>query len=303
MEKKVKRKIAQSDFLEEQLPQSRKDQFKDILKINFWLLMKIGMLFLAAFALVFIKIYFVYFFNASANNSYNLGHITLEEKDALMRLILLISGGINVVLYPPIFIIIAGMLRIIRQLCYTEGVIFSYDFKMGVKENWKKFLVIGLLFALVELANIAIFTFFNFHFLTIIIFTLSVLVFLPTLIASTYFFSTYENKFGRGLFNSLLVHLRASWKSVIITAILVTPVLLLAFLLNIITIKLAIYFALVIVGLPILLLFGYEVYLSIFDEHINIYHFKEAVRKGLYISETEKKDITDKLKKIKGDVR
>lgn len=295
---KVKRKIASSDFLESQLPQTRKDQFKDILKINFWMLVKMGAILLAIFSLMLVKNYFTYFFNASFNTAYQNGNLTLEDKNVAIIYLLVISGAINLILYPPIFIVISGLLRIIRQLCYGEGIIFSYDYKMGVKSNWKSFLVIGLLFALIELLNIALFAFFGFNFITIIVVVLSILVFFPTLIASTYFLSVYQNKLGRGLLNSLFIHLRSAWKSVLVTIILILPVLLLEFVWNS-PLKLFVYLILILIGLPILLLFGFEIYLSIFDEHVNIYHFPEAVRKGLYVSEKEKEEIKKKIENAK----
>ncbi|MCQ3035970.1 MAG: hypothetical protein MJ248_07155 [Bacilli bacterium] len=295
---KVKRKIASSDFLESQLPQTRKDQFKDILKINFWLFVKMGAILLLIFSLMLVKNYFTYFFNAAFNAAYKNGELTLEDKNASMVYLLIGSGAINLILYPPIFIVISGLLRIIRQLCYGEGIIFSYDYKMGVKTNWKSFLVIGLLFALFELLDIVLFAFFGFNFLTIIVVVLSLLVIFPTLITSTYFLSVYQNKLGRGLINSLFIHLRSAWKSVLVTILLVLPVLLLEFLWNS-PLKLFVYLILILIGLPILLLFGFEIYLSIFDEHVNIYHFPEAIRKGLYISEKEKEEIKKKIEKLK----
>lgn len=295
---KVKRKIASSDFLESQLPQTRKDQFKDILKINFWLFVKMGAILLLIFSLMLVKNYFTYFFNAAFNAAYKNGELTLEDKNVAMVYLLIGSGAINLILYPPIFIIISGLLRIIRQLCYGEGIIFSYDYKIGVKTNWKSFLVIGLLFALIELLDIVLFAFFGFNILTIIVVVLSLLVIFPTLITSTYFLSVYQNKLGRGLINSLFIHLRSAWKSVLVTILLVLPVLLLEFLWNS-PLKLFVYLILILIGLPILLLFGFEIYLSIFDEHVNIYHFPEAIRKGLYISEKEKEEIKKKIEKLK----
>ncbi|MCQ2742082.1 MAG: hypothetical protein MJ239_02125 [Bacilli bacterium] len=299
-DKRVKRKIAETDFLEENLPQTRSGQFKDILKINFRLFLELGLILLGVFALLLAKVYFSYYFNAVAENSFKLGHISEEEKNSIVLWTFLISEGANVLLYPPVFIVLAGVLRIVRQLCYTEGIIFSYDFKQGVKDNWAKFLFIGLFFALGQFIVALVYAFMGISFLSAIPYALSLLLVAPTFIGATYFFSTYENKLGRGLLNSMLIHLRASWRSLLLTAVIVAPVILIELFLGMIIVKLVIYSVLIVLCLPIVILAGYEMYLYVYDTNVNVYHFPEAIRRGLYISEKEKESINQKLEEIKG---
>lgn len=299
-DKRVKRKIAEVDFLEEDLPQTRGEQFKDILKINFRLFLELGLILLGICSLLLVKVYFAYYFNAWADAAFKAGQIAEEEKNSMVLWTFLLSEGANAILYPPVFVILSGVLRIIRQLCYTEGIIFSYDFKQGVKENGVKFMFIGLLFAVGELLIAVIYAFMGISFLSAIPYAISLLIVAPTLIGATYFFSTYENGFGRGLWNSLMIHLKASWRSLLLTALLLVPVILMELFLNMIIIKLIVYLVLIVVALPIALLAGYETYLHVYDENVNIYHFKEAIRRGLYVSETEKASLKEKLSKIEG---
>ena len=64
-----KRKIAEKDFLESYLPQTRRSQFFDILKNNFNVVVKIGLVLLAFFLLLLAKNLILDLLNTATNTA------------------------------------------------------------------------------------------------------------------------------------------------------------------------------------------------------------------------------------------
>ena len=54
----------------------------------------------------------------------------------------------HLITYPIAFVGLAGLTRVIKLLCWNEGVLFWEDFWIGIKQNTKQFLVISLFFSL-----------------------------------------------------------------------------------------------------------------------------------------------------------
>lgn len=295
---RVKRKIAESDFLIESLPQDRRHQFFDIIKVNFLTLLKLGLLLLLFFLPLLVKNYFTYYVNSLNYAAFKAGNLSEHDLSLASVYTLIISAACNLILYPVVFVGLAGSIRVIRQLTYAEGILFGYDFKKGIKNSWKQFVVLGILFALIQLICSTLFAFYKINVLTAIVYFVSVILIVPMIIVDTYYVSIYNSKLGQSLLGSLIVHLKANWKSILYTLLIIAPIVLIEYFLNIYSIKLSIYLPFIILLLPIVLLLGFEIYHPTFDDYINIIHYPEQVRRGLYVSESEKELIAQRKEKL-----
>lgn len=151
MKRLFKRKPRAADFQEENLPSNRWQLFFDVLKNQFRKLFLASLL-LVAFALPFLLLHiFIDFFKAANFSSYSLGNMTEEAYQSSLLYLESIFLAINPLATAIFGIGLAGVMRIIKRLCYLEPVFLGDDFKKGVKQNWRPVVLttflIGLLFS------------------------------------------------------------------------------------------------------------------------------------------------------------
>ena len=145
MKKKIK--AAESDFVAEMLPKNRKEVFFDSLKMRYPVFLWAGLvLFLfalpACLLLVFrdFQIYGMY-------SSFAEGNIT-EEELATALTSFRVSFTLPQLIALPLFGLgLAGVIKVLRQLIWAEGVYYFADFKEGVKENGVRYVSLFLLAA------------------------------------------------------------------------------------------------------------------------------------------------------------
>lgn len=283
-----KRKIAETDFLESSLPQTRRSQFFDILKINFKLLLKIGFVLIAFLSILLIKSMLVDHVNNAINLALKDGALTAEDATQMTNTTFIISEAVNIIGYPLLFIGLGGTLRVIRQLCFSEGVIFSYLFKKGLKDNLKQFLVMGVITALIQLGINAYTTIYGIDFISIAMLGLYFLIYLPIIVIYLYYSSIYTSNIAISLRNAGYFYIKSVLPTLGLVVVIFGPIILMEYFFNFVVVKQLIYVLLAIVVLPILLLIGYLINLNTFDKTINLSEFKELYRKGLYVPEEDK---------------
>ena len=136
----AKVKAAKNDFQEENLPQTRKDQFFDLLKNQYKVIFLIGLMFL----LFFLPLLSLNVVKAiMANKAYaliDLNKASVEQVNDAVGVNRLIFDLANFIFYPLLFVGVGGLLRVIRQLIHGEPVAFKYDFNKGIKDNSKTFI-------------------------------------------------------------------------------------------------------------------------------------------------------------------
>jgi len=296
----AKLKAAKTEFLEENLPQTRKEQFFDLLKNQYKIVFFIGLTLLLFFIPLITKSVLVDFFYEKEVLLKNSGVITEAQAQSSNFMIWLISSASNVLLYPILFLGLSGIMRVLKQFIFGEVVTFIYDFKLGVKDNYKHFLILGLFTGLLRfLFDFIVISFANVSAIKIGAYVLFLLFFLPPVIVCFVYSSIYKNKLFTSFKHSYLIYLRGSWKILLPIAIGIGSYIALDVYLNIPGLKQIIFALLILFVLPLLLLAGFMVIYSVFDLSINIYHYPEIVRKGLYVSETEK----EQIKKIVEDLK
>ncbi len=148
MKKLFSYKNAKTEYTKNMLPQSRKEQFSDILKLQWKKLLLIGLIVLLFSIPLMIT--------SMAEDVYvnSIGE-SLEANTDVQQILLAtiryknVIAGINIILYAVLFVGLAGIARIIRQLIWSENVFFTVDFSLGFKQNVFQYMVLGILFGTV----------------------------------------------------------------------------------------------------------------------------------------------------------
>lgn len=295
----AKVKKAATDFLEENLPQTRKEQFFDLLKNQYKVIFFIGLVLLVIFVPDIIKNVLKDIMNNKINVSLSEGVITKEQALSGTFVTWLISSAVDLVLYPIMFTGIFGLLRVIRQLTYGEPVVFKYDFSLGYKENFKTGLLLGFIVGITKfIFDLVIVSFASSAIIKTLTYVIFLLILLPMFIVCTYYCTIYKNKMRRALGHSFLLYLKGSWRILLTMVVGILPFLLFELLLNWVPIKQIIYVVLVLFLIPLVLLVGFLVMNYVFDEAINIGQYPTLYRKGLYMSDKEKEELLAKQKLI-----
>ena len=290
----AKEKRAKTDFLEENLPQTRKEQFFDLLKNQYKVIFFVGLMLLLLFIPDLVKNALKDVMNDKIHIALKESAITQEQATSGKFITWLISSAFDLVLYPIVFTGILGLLRVIRQMIYGEPVVFKYDFSIGFKENFKSGLLLGFLVGLAKFVfDLVIVSFASSAVVKTLAYVIFLLILLPMFIVCAFYSVIYKNRIGRSLGHSFLLYLKGSWRILLVMVVGIVPFIVLEFFLHF-PIKQLIYAVLILFLLPLVLLAGFMVMNFVFDEAINIGQYPSLYRKGLYISKEEEKQLLEK---------
>ena len=289
---KKKYKVAKSDFTIGQLPKNRKEVFFDCLKVRYDLFLKIGLV-LFIFGLPIIIILFShYFLNLNVYHQFDEGII---DENTYYNLIIAYRNIKNVLLLAGLIIFsigIAGVMRVIRLLIWYEGITFSYDFYLGIKQNIKHVSLLFLLFGIINFLNgLSLNEAINhqlFIFIENLPLSISIVLLLPIGLLVLSQITIYADKFFTYLRNGFTLYLLTFLKTIIVIIGLFSPLLLLLF--NIIFVKIIVVLFLFIIYLPIGLVIWQLYSCSIFDKYINQKNYPHLVNKGILNKEGEQNE-------------
>lgn len=142
----MRNKAALRDFTIDALPHNRAQQFGDLLKTRFSLMFCFGGVFLL-FAVPFLLSFFIkYLYVLPAAES------SLSPEDYLLfsNTTDLVFDGIYVLCFFLFALGLAGSARVLRQWVWGQGVYFWHDFALGIKQNWKSYLLTAFLFGAIR---------------------------------------------------------------------------------------------------------------------------------------------------------
>ena len=274
--------IRETDYSQRERPKTRLKQFFDIFKHRFLELIKLSLL-QAIFCLPLLVTIFVFWM------------VIVQEGLTVQRAmtIFLVQAGSFLLTIPCAFVGLTGSFYALKKLAYAEGEFASSSFFIGLREEWKRGILIGLIAGIsAAIALIGIYYFIVFPSdiipwvkgfgIAIVIIQLVVV-----LIVSYYSMAqvvVYTNT------------LRNIYKNSIIMSLIRFPINLVllvlypgGFIALICIIPITMY-----VGLGLMLLtsvFGHLVWMmntmSAFDKYINKEQFPDYYRKGLYQEETK----------------
>ena len=276
-----KERIRPDDYLQRERPKTRLKQFFDIFAHRFLELLKLSLLQTVFNMPLLITIFL--FWMLLQNSS---------TEQAVMT-VFLIQGATLVVCLPFSFVGLTGSFYAIKKLIYAEGEFASSSFFHGLKEEWKKGLVIGLIAGFS--AAIAVIGAYFFIFSTYDIFTwvrgfgIAIIVIQLIVVLMVCYYSVaqsivYTNKMSPILKNSFLMTLMRF--PINLGLLILYPS---GFIALVCIMPITMY-----VGLGLMVFtsaFGHLVWMlnavSAFDKYINKEQFPDYYRKGLYKEETK----------------
>lgn len=274
-----------NDFDISNLPRTRKEQFKDIVKNQYRTLLLFG-LFIFLFSIPFLLAYsFRIISNVSLSASLIKKELTNIEINSALIVQTVMFDAINIPCYMIISISLAGFSNIFKNIIFAEGVLFKSDFKNGLKQNLKYFLLSGFIYGAGQLiinliSNYAALSnqiFINIlaGFLIVIFYSLVI----PMLLFFTVNHTIYEMKISSGFSNSLIATISRFGFCILIG--LVFYLLRFVDIIPFPYIKILIHIFFLVLFFPffylICILFGFSSY----DKLINEIHHPDLFHKGL----------------------
>lgn len=287
---KRKPKVAKKDFTGDNLPHSRRDVFRDVLKNRWKDLLKLGAL-LLLFSLPLLVFGAVGEINAAnIYAEYKNGAISAETYASEVAA----SNGafalIKIIGYIIFSVGIAGSARVLRQIIWDEPLFFFEDFKDGIKIYGGQFALAMFLYGLCAYTAVFFSSATN-GILYAIALGLGVFILLPAMFFWLSARTVYSSRIGENIRNGFMFYVRTLFKSIGMLLLAFLPFTLeyvLEFfgLYNFIfkySYLLICTFLLLPLGIMLWLLYTY----SVFDKYINAELFPEILHKGFYPSETE----------------
>ena len=285
---KKRAKFASSDYQYSSLPATRKEVFNDVYRHNFLNIFKCGIALLVSFLPILIFMVIM-----------EVGKIgmTLEfySEDDLFGVLFVWDIITNVgfsVLSVFVVLILSGICRVIKLLVFQEGIDFFYDFKRGIKENFKQFIFLYLFYIFIYLATYFTQLFIFRELVGIVMIALFHIIFTPALAWIYLSINVYETKVFEHVKNGYFFFFRNVGWSILFLALLMWPfVLNFLFYQNIIVTNLNFFIILIKnTVLVFMMLFYYPALLILstlfsnykFDLFINKDNYPEIYRKGLY---------------------
>lgn len=289
---KKKYKVAKSEFTISQLPKNRKEVFFDCLKVRYDLFLKIGLVLFIFGLPIIIILFYHYFLHLNVYQQFIEGSI---DENTYYNLVIAYRNIKNLLLIAGLTVFsigIAGAIRVIRLLIWYEGISFTYDFYLGIKQNIKHVSLLFLLGGLINFINglsinetIKQPLFIIVENLPLII---SIVFLLPIGLLVLSQITIYADKFIKYLRNGFTLYLLTFIKTIIVIIGLFSPLLLLFF--NILIVKIIAVLFLFIIYLPIGLVIWQLYSCSIFDKYINQKNYPHLVNKGILNKEGERNE-------------
>lgn len=259
------------------LPTTRKEQFFDCLQYQYDILLKIGIVLVVCFApLILVDV--LREMNAAAfYDELRQNQITEEQYRDLMLLSKRITGVYRIGGLLLLSLGVAGLLNIVKHICWREPISFGGCFLDGVKGNYKTclaiFTIMGVVLFMIEsLQDSAMDGF-------LIPAYISVWgVFFPIMMLMLCVESVYEVGFFENMKNSALLFFSTLIRTILATAVCFSPLILLA--LRSFSFKYLMISAVIIVFFPVGGLKWFLYCLEVFDRYIND-RYPELKRRGL----------------------
>lgn len=211
-----KTKKASKDYEKSMLPQTRREVFFDVVKLQWSKLLRLSLILLiAALPLLLIAVYEdTYVLTVSEDPG-----IAQESIPAIIAPLHIYCALLSVPSLAIFFLGLSGVIRVVRQLAWEENVMVFQDFMIGLRQNWKQFLPTGLLFGLgYTLAKVgwhsALATQAESVWVQGIVLGLLVFLVAPLVACCIVVIAVYNNSFGGNLKLAAFVYLKNPLKTV-----------------------------------------------------------------------------------------
>ena len=278
--KKKKPLFSNDDYQYSSLPTTRKEAFKDVYRHNFKTITLSG-LFLLLFSLPLVIFLVVMDFGKLGMTPESFGE---EELKAVLFLWdIIINAGAVVLLY-VVLIGLMGATRVLKLLVWQEGIDFSYDFKQGIKENFKHFSLLYLFGAIIYLGTYAVYIFLLNFLIGIWLMILFIIIFVSIGVWNIFVINVYQTTLWNYIKNAVFFFSKCIPLTLLYVVMIVFPFFAVFIPVSGLTIviKYPVILAMIILYYPFLIVIGYLYSLAKFDLFINKDNYPEIYRKGLY---------------------
>ena len=206
-----------------------------------------------------------------------------ELKGVLLVWDLIVNGGAVLLLF-VVLIGLMGVMRVLKLLVWQEGVDFFHDFKVGIKENFKHFSLLYLIFAVFYLLTYSVYIFVLNFIIGIWLMILYIIIFVSIGVWALFVVNVYQCNLWNYLKNAVFFFSKSLLWSSLFVILLIFPFFFIFIPLSIISfsIKYPIIFVMIVFYYPFLMVVGCLFALSKFDDYINKNNYPEIYRKGLY---------------------
>ena len=271
----MKKKVSKIDYSKSMLPRTRKEQFWDVFKMYYTLLLKSGVMLLLFFIPLIGYSFFMDFYYVSLLEKAN---EEIEQTKLIFHYIL--NGGL--VLFSFVALIgLTGVIKILRNLIWSEGIYFKEDFASGVKENFLKNLLFAAIFSIFYLLAYFIYSLFPETLISYFALFMFALIFLPIFFWLIYLNNTYKSTFGVLLRNGLYFYVKTIGWSILGTTLTLLPVFLIFIQMSLVAVKYIVLVVYIIFIFPIILLMMTLYSSNKFDESINKDNYPDYYLRGL----------------------
>ena len=259
------------------LPINRESQFKYLLKYRWKSLLILGGI-LILFAIPLFASLFIRDLKA-------ISIVTTSEDNNELSTLLINDLFYSVFIIPSFvifFIGLAGIYRIVRNYIWGEGVILKLDFFIGIKQNWKHFLLSGLLFILLYYAVYLASIFISIPFVRYLPLAFVLLFIHPVILVHLNLTVIYKNTYLMQFKNAFILYLKKVYIYLpLFILLIVVPSLFMIFSIPLL-VKYVVLFIFIYLFIPFYIL-GISVYsMHVFDENINKENHPDLYKKGLF---------------------
>ena len=200
------------------LPRTRKAQFGDCFKMNYIVLLKSGLLLLIFFMPLIAFSFFMDFYYVSLLEN------SVEEVEQT-KMIFHYFFNVGLIILSLIALIgVTGVIRVLRNLIWGEGMYFKSDFILGIRQNVGKNIAFAGIFSIFYALAYFVYSIFPETLISYFGLFMFALIFLPTYFWIILLNNTYNSKWSGLLKNGLFFYIKTIGWSLLFAVITISPV-------------------------------------------------------------------------------
>ena len=209
-----------------------------------------------------------------------MSHSTEEVKQTILIYNWIYQGGLILTSYIAI-LGLSGVIHVLRNLIWGEGIFFKEDFGEGIKNNAGKDIIFAVIFSLFYAAAYVVYSLFPSTIISWFGLFLFALVFLPIYFWIMFLNNTYDSKFGQLLKNGLFFYIRTIGWTLLGILMPLSLVALYFIQFYLVWLKYILLVLIIIFVYPIIILIMTLYTTSKFDVYINKDNYKDYYLRGL----------------------
>ena len=271
----MRKTFSKVDYSKAMLPRTRKAQFGDCFKMNYVVILKCGLMLLLFFSpLIALSLFADIFYVSLIENSTE----AIDETKLLFHYLF----NVGLILMSLFAVIgITGVVRILRNLIWGEGIFFKDDFNQGVKQNAGKNIAFAAIFSLFYTLSYFIYSLTPDSIISYLPILIFLLIFLPIYFWIIFLNNTYESKFFQLLKNGFYFYVKTIGWSILGVIMTIVLIALIFIPFNLIYIKYIVLVLFIIFLYPIIILIMTLYTTSKFDDYINKDNYLDYYHRGL----------------------